>query len=406
MKILNFANAYVSFIHAVEDLGSTGDNIEIKSTETLPGGRGYNISLGLLAAGFSKVYHAGILGADSNELLNTLKANNVNVSCVKTTENVGGYSLVLADKYGRKRSFYRPGAERNIDKEFINNTLKRFSEGDLLILDDSLGLRDYLITEAAKRGITVCLCSDKAPENIDKCDYVFLSKHLSFLFSGKSTREELIEFFSENYPETHFVIDFGKEGFLYIGKARTYFQPCFESNANDKELAFDSFIAYFLTLIAKGKKLSTAMRFAAGAAALSGSAPEAHSVVPAYQQLSAAIKTLKEKDTAGADRIKRIWQITEKYIDANITTAKISELSAELGYSEAYTGELIKAALGVSFSELLQKKRCMLAAKMLKSTQLSVNEIIKAVGYDNETFFRSKFKLFFGVSPREYRKNR
>lgn len=126
MKILNFANAYVSFIHTVEDLGSTGDNIEIKSTETLPGGRGYNISLALLAAGFSKVYHAGILGANSSGLLNTLKANNVNVSCVKTSENVGGYSLILADKYGRKRSFYRPGAEMNIDEAFIDNTLKRF----------------------------------------------------------------------------------------------------------------------------------------------------------------------------------------------------------------------------------------------------------------------------------------
>lgn len=265
---------------------------------------------------------------------------------------------------------------------------------------------DYLITEAAKKGITVCFCPNKAPENIDMCEYVFMHKQISFVFSGKSTREELIEFLIENYPETHFVIDFGKEGFLYIGKAHTYFQPCFENGNGFDALAFDSFIAYFLALTAKGKRLSTAMRFSAAAAALTGSAPETHSVIPTYQQLSATIKTLKEKDTAGADRIKRIWQITEKYIDANITTANISELSAELGYSEAYTGELIKTALGVSFSELLQKKRCMLAAKMLKSTQLSVNEIIGAVGYENETFFRNKFKLFFGMTPREYRKNR
>lgn len=405
MKILNFAKAHINFIHTVDDLGSTGDNLEIKSTEVLPGGRGFNISLALSSAGISKVYHAGIIGINSGQLLDALKTGNINVSCIEITETDGGYSLILADKYGRRRSFYSPGAENNIDEKFIDNTLKRFSDGDLLIVDDSFMCCDYLISAAAKKGITVCFCPDKATENFNNCNYIFIQKHIAHSLSGKTERNDLIEFFNENYPDSRFIIDLGKEGFLYIGKTRTYFQPCFEGEG-DKGLAFDCFISYFIALTAKGKKLSTVMRYSAAAAALSGSEAKGKSQVPSYQQISSVIKTLKEKDTAGTDRIKRIWQITERYIDANITTAKISELSAELGYSEAYTGELIKTALGVSFSELLLKKRCMLAAKMLKSTQLSVNEIIGAVGYDNETFFRSKFKLFFGMTPRQYRKNR
>ena len=232
---------------------------------------------------------------------------------------------------------------------------------------------------------------------------MFLTSQIAYDFSGKTTRDELIEFFSEKYENLRVIINFQNEGYLYVGKTRTPFQPCFEAKYADDTSGFDVFIGYFIALIAAGRKLSSVMKYAAAAAAYSLSVS---AEIPEYSHLSASIKDLKEQNTADADRVRRLWSLTEKYIDNNIADAKIGGLSKVLGYSEAYTGELIKTVLGVSFSELLQKKRCVFAAKMLKSTQLSVNEIIKAVGYDNETFFRNKFKLFFGMTPREYRKNR
>ena len=403
MKILNFAAVNINYIYSVDDLGNTSAKTQINEAQILSGGKGFKISVALAKAGFSKVYQAGILGEGSENLIEELKNNGVNTSCVKTVSQMGGYSLVFVDKYSRSRTFYLPGAEMNIDEDFINETLKRFSEGDYLIFDDSLPCREYLITAAAEKGIKICYCPDRAPTNLDNCDYVFLTSQIAYDFSGKTNREELIEFFRENFEGLRFIVNFQNNGYLYVGKTRTLFQPCFEAKYFDESSGFDAFIGYFLALIATGRKLFSVMKYSAAAAAYS---VLVGSKIPEYAEISANIKNLKEHNNSDTDRVRRLWSLTEKYIDNNIADAKIGGLSKVLGYSEAYTGELIKTVLGVSFSELLQKKRCVLAAKMLKSTQLSVNEIIKAVGYDNETFFRNKFKLFFGMTPREYRKNR
>lgn len=403
MKILNFALANMNYIFSVDDLGNTGSNIEINTAQKIPGGKGFKISVATAKAGASKVYHVGVIGEGDEGVIEELKANNVNTTCIKTVSDRGGYSLVFVDKYGRGRTFYQPGAELNIDKNFIDETLSRFSEGDYLILDDAVPSKNYLISAAAQKGIKICCLLEKQPENFNNLAYVFLTAQMAYDFSGKQTREELIEFFGEHYKENRFIIAFQNEGYLYIGKTRTLFQPCFEAKYLEEAAGFEAFIGYFVALISEGRKLSSIMKYSAAAAACS---VEVGAEIPEYSELSLAIKTLKEHNTDEGDRAKSLWTLTENYIDNNITSAKISGLSKVLGYSETYTGELVKTVIGVSFSELLQRKRCVLAAKMLKSTQLSVNEIINAVGYDNETFFRNKFKLFFGMTPREYRKNR
>lgn len=403
MKILNFAATNLNYIYSVDDLGSTGSKIQIKGEQNLAGGKGFKMSVAIAKAGFSKIYQAGILGEGSEKLIEEFKINSVNTTYIKTVGQMGGYSLVFVDKYGRSRNFYLPGAEMNISEDFINSTLKHFSEGDFLIIDDNLPCRDYLISTAVQNGIKVCYCPEKTPENLDGCSYVFLTAQMAYDFFGKSSREGLAELFAEQNQNLRVIINFQNEGYLYAGKTRTYFQPCFEAEYVDETSGFDAFIGYFIALTVTGRKLSSVMKYAAAAAAYSVSEV---SEIPEYAKISAIIKTLKEHNTAEADRVRKLWTLTEKYIDNNITNARIDGLSKALGYSEAYTGELIKTVLGVSFSELLQKKRCVLAAKMLKSTQLSVNEIIKAVGYENETFFRNKFKAIFGMTPREYRKNR
>ena len=43
------------------------------------------------------------------------------------------------------------------------------------------------------------------------------------------------------------------------------------------------------------------------------------------------------------------------------------------------------------------------AAELLKLTQLSINDIGIAVGYDNSLHFSRAFKNIYGISPREWR---
>jgi AraC-like DNA-binding protein len=59
--------------------------------------------------------------------------------------------------------------------------------------------------------------------------------------------------------------------------------------------------------------------------------------------------------------------------------------------------------MGVTFKELVQRKRLQVAARLLEQTGLSVSDVIVAVGYDNTSYFYRIFRARYGVSPKEYR---
>ncbi len=99
-------------------------------------------------------------------------------------------------------------------------------------------------------------------------------------------------------------------------------------------------------------------------------------------------------------REKKIFE----YINSNLKNANLDELAALLGYTSVYTSTLVKKLTGKNFSLLLIEKRCEFAAKLLSETDMQVRDIITAIGYGNESFFRKSFKAFYGVNPVAYRK--
>jgi AraC-like DNA-binding protein len=62
--------------------------------------------------------------------------------------------------------------------------------------------------------------------------------------------------------------------------------------------------------------------------------------------------------------------------------------------------------MGEPFTGFVQKKRLEAGARLLRETDLSIEEIIKRVGYDNASFFRRLFKKKYGTMPLQYRKGR
>ena len=64
----------------------------------------------------------------------------------------------------------------------------------------------------------------------------------------------------------------------------------------------------------------------------------------------------------------------------------------------------IKQEFGHTFKEMLQEKRMHQAAKLLQDTDLVVNDIVAAVGYENNSYFYRKFREKYGTTPDQYRK--
>lgn len=64
---------------------------------------------------------------------------------------------------------------------------------------------------------------------------------------------------------------------------------------------------------------------------------------------------------------------------------------------------IIKMSTGKSFVQYVQELRVREAARLIGGTDMSISGITNAVGYENESFFRRKFKEYYGVTPKDYK---
>lgn len=94
-----------------------------------------------------------------------------------------------------------------------------------------------------------------------------------------------------------------------------------------------------------------------------------------------------------------------QYINHNYKNASLHELASSMYQSQSNMSKIIKKSTGYSFSELLQRKRFQQAVMFLMDTNMTIAEIINAVGYENSSFFYRRFRTQYGMSPRDYRMN-
>lgn len=87
------------------------------------------------------------------------------------------------------------------------------------------------------------------------------------------------------------------------------------------------------------------------------------------------------------------------------TKHKIShaELSAYLHYSSTHINRVFQKHFGESVKEYNRKIYMREAAKRLASTNMSIQEIIKEIGFDNRTHFYKLFFEAYQMTPAEYR---
>lgn len=97
---------------------------------------------------------------------------------------------------------------------------------------------------------------------------------------------------------------------------------------------------------------------------------------------------------------------TLKYIETHYKTGTLADISAELKQPPYYISRLLKKYMQSNFKELLQRRKLQQAEWLLSHTQLSIESIICAIGYDNSSYFYRKFKEKNGISPKEFRKSK
>lgn len=91
------------------------------------------------------------------------------------------------------------------------------------------------------------------------------------------------------------------------------------------------------------------------------------------------------------------------YIDIWYKTANLTKIARDFHQSLSVLSKMIKLSTGFTFQELLQRKRFQKAVMLLLESDLSIEEIVAAVGYENQSYFYRQFKARYGMTPRKYR---
>ena len=92
-----------------------------------------------------------------------------------------------------------------------------------------------------------------------------------------------------------------------------------------------------------------------------------------------------------------------RYIEENYRDGSLGEAARLLHYDFFWLSREISRRTGMTYTEHLQEKRLSQAAFLLKNTNLSVEEIAIAVGYENKSYFHRIFTKRFGTTPKKYR---
>jgi len=91
--------------------------------------------------------------------------------------------------------------------------------------------------------------------------------------------------------------------------------------------------------------------------------------------------------------------VEENLSDPNLCLTQIADMTR---MSSKHVNHIFKGCTGVSIPEHITNVRMKAAVSMLETTSISIKEIAIAVGMENQTYFYSKFKKHFGMSPKTY----
>ncbi len=105
------------------------------------------------------------------------------------------------------------------------------------------------------------------------------------------------------------------------------------------------------------------------------------------------------------NRSRAAIHLVQDYVGSHLDMRELSiEHMAEIAhFSVSYLRQVFKEVTGESFNEYLIRRRMERAADLLKNTSMKIQDIAERCGYENQRYFASSFKKFFGCTPTEYK---
>ncbi|MFC4696946.1 response regulator transcription factor [Enterococcus aquimarinus] len=93
-----------------------------------------------------------------------------------------------------------------------------------------------------------------------------------------------------------------------------------------------------------------------------------------------------------------------RFIDRNyMNSISLKDLADEFHFNPIYINRMIKKETQSTFLEIVNTKRMDLAADLIKSTELRIEEVAQKTGFIDQRYFSQVFKKRYGEPPGSYR---
>ena len=292
MKVLNYGSLNIDHVYQVEQIVQPGQTIDSYGVNVFPGGKGMNQSIAIARAG-CRVYHAGNIGADGQFMKELLEEAGADCKWLRTVEVGTGSTFIQVDSNGQNCIVLNGGANRANTREYVDEVLADFGEGDLILLQNEINEVGYIIDKAYEKGMIIVVNPSPMNEKILACDLKKVSMFLmnedeGMAITGKEEAADILAAMTEMYPEAQTVLTLGSKGSVYQGKGRTIEQKAFRVKAVDTTAAGDTFTGYLLAGMARGEDMAACLEQGSKASAIAVTREGATTSIPVLAEVQAA----------------------------------------------------------------------------------------------------------------------
>ena len=295
MKVLCFGSLNIDYTYKVEHFVKKGETLSSDELNVFSGGKGLNQSVALSKAGVA-TYHAGAIGEDGRFLLEELNDAGVNTECVVVLPDMSsGNAIIQNDKDGDNCILLYGGANQAITKEHVDIVLKKFQNGDFIVLQNEISELSYIMERANQIGMKIVLNPSPMNEKILKLPLEYVSyfvlneveasQILENDIPNVNTGVKLAEALRERFPSAAIVLTMGGAGSVYVDEKETVLQSVYRVQTLDTTAAGDTFTGYFISGIIRGLGTKESMDLASKAAAISVSRQGAAPSIPTLEEV-------------------------------------------------------------------------------------------------------------------------
>lgn len=289
MKILNFGSINIDLVYRVPHIVKPGETLSSLSLSRFAGGKGNNQSIALARAG-APVFHAGKIGKDGDWIVRILKDAGADVRFVRKDAGPTGHAIIQVADGGQNSIVLFPGANRTFTQKEIRETLARFGQGDILLLQNEINALPDIMKTAHKAGLKIWF--NPAPFSPAILDYPLLLVDLFIVneieaadLSGAKAGKAALAALARQFPKAQILMTLGSKGAMLKSGSQQWTVSAPKVKAVDTTAAGDTFIGYFAASLIKGLAPEQCLTYACKAAALSVTRKGAADSIPGKKEV-------------------------------------------------------------------------------------------------------------------------